>query len=122
MRKEKQRQRTEAEDMAVLRRAVERAMTDKNAAAQGVAREPPGRLEDEPDNDLFRIQLAYQLRGRICTSPHRCLNRRCRRLGRCRELLKIGRLRGAHRARVAGEGGIAGKRGAYGAARKQRNH
>ena len=122
MRKEKQRQRTEAEDMAVLRQAVERVMADKNAAAQGVAKEPPRRLEDEPDNHLFRIELAYQLRGRICTSPRQCPNRRCRRLGRCRELLKIGRLREAHCARMAREGGIADRQGAHKATKTQRNH
>jgi hypothetical protein len=121
MRKPKrERKETAAADLAKLRRAVERASADKHAEAQAAV-ESSAR-DAEMDSDLFRFDLAYRLRARICLEPRSCKSPRCRRLGRCRELLKIGRLREAHRARVAGEGVIAGKRSAHRAAKTQRNH
>ncbi|HJZ45367.1 MAG TPA: hypothetical protein VJ233_16770 [Hyphomicrobiaceae bacterium] len=122
MRKQKRaREETAAADVAAMQRAVAKALADKQAEAQAAAA-PPADRDAETDIHLFRFDLAYRLRARICAKPRRCANHRCRRLGRCRERLKTVRLRAALLARTAGDRAIAGERMAEKATKTQRNH
>jgi hypothetical protein len=117
----RQREPSWQEAAADVRRAIEAELADRRLEPQAAAAASPS-PEAEEDMDLFRFDLAYRLRARLCVSPRRCENHRCRRLGRCRELFKTARLRDAHRARVARDGGPTAKRGADSAVKVQRNH
>ena len=121
MRKRKQEHDTTAHDMAVVHRELAKVLADRQAAAQAAAA-PAAHLDAETESHLFRFDLAYRLRTRICGAPQRCANHRCRRLGRCRELAKIGRLRAALLAQTAGDRATAGEQGAHKATKTQRNH
>jgi hypothetical protein len=100
-RRKDQREATTQEGLAAGRRALE-----ERVAAKGQAEEATNlrsAVEAELDQHLFRFELAYRLRTRLCVAPARCTNHRCRRLGRCRELAKTQRRIEVCRAQMTAE-------------------
>jgi len=100
-RRNAQQEGTVQDGMAVARRVVGEMMADKRRAEE--AADVRSAVEAELDEHLFRFELAYRLRARLCAAPRSCANHRCRRLGRCRELAKTARHIAVHRTRIAAE-------------------
>jgi hypothetical protein len=93
--------------LAAGRRALEERVAAKGQAEE--ATNSRSAVEAELDQHLFRFELAYRLRTRLCVAPARCTNHRCRRLGRCRELAKTQRHIEVHRTRIAAEQEMTGR-------------
>ena len=109
--------------MAVGRRVLEEMMADKRRSEE--ATDLRSAVEAELEQHLFRFELAYRLRARLCAAPGRCPKHRCRRLGCCRELAKTRRRIEVHRTRMAAERARTGEpvpQRLPKPARKQSNH